>query len=219
MSEMTTTDAPAGSDQTAAPVVPEGYVPAAEVETAREEARRQEQANRDLRAENERLKATPPAPANTGDSSGGEGSGSDLAAFRTSLLRDVSGVITMSQAASALKAEYPHADPGLFTPERLAEFASPDSLRFAAEDSHKRVAGILAGEKKGIEEKLRAEFEAKYGGSAGGEGAAAAVVAGGDPTPTQIAAMSIAELNAFEAAHPGVADRVLRNAELKEAGG
>lgn len=216
MSE-TATQTPAapapGSDQgtpaAAEPVVPEGYVPAAEVEKAREESRRRYQGELDqTKAELTRLQAAPVAPA--GGAAAENGGGFDPDAFKASLLRDVYGASQMSQASQAVRAEFPHADPTLFTPEKLSTFASPDALRFAAEDSHKRVAGILDAEKAAIEAKVREEFAAKYGQPGGS--AVTPAAPGGDPTPQQLAAMSIAELNALEAANPGVTERVMRAA-------
>jgi len=222
LSDTLTAPAPAapapGSDQVtpAAPVAaaPEGYVLAAEVETAREEGRRLAQSDYDrrLHAETERIKAeaaAAAAPAPKGDATD---PGQDQAAFRTSLLRDVSGVITMSQAATSLKTEYPHADPALFAPERLSQFSSAEALRFAAEDSHRRVAAILDTERTAIETALRAELAEKFGDTGGAGGNPAPVA--GDPTIQQLAAMTPAEMDALEVRSPGVIDRVKRSAGM-----
>lgn len=183
-----------GSDPTPtppAPVVPEGYVPAAEVETAREEARRRYQSELDkARAENERLKAAQPAAPKDGNSGG-----FDPDSFRQSLLRDVSSVLTLNQTVDQVKAEFPHADPALFSPEKLSQFGSPESLRLAAEDSHRRVTEILAREREAIEARLREELAAASAGGQTPVGGPAP--APGDPTPEQLANMSFAEFAAL----------------------
>ena len=213
MTDTPTPAAPAapGSDPAAtpaAPVVPEGYVPVAEVETAREEARRRYQGEKDtLEAEVRRLKAAP-APAAPGTSEGGKDSGSDLEAFRLSLLRDVAGTLTLTQTASELKAQFPHADPAIFAPEKLSTFASTDALRFAAEDSHRRVAGILDAERAAMEAKLREELAAATSGASGAGGTATPPP--GDPSIEALRGMTIAEIDALEAASPWVVDRVMR---------
>jgi len=140
----------------------------------------------------------------------GESSGFDPDAFRQSLLRDVSGVISMTSTAAALKAEFPNADPSLFAPEKLSQFGSPEALRFEVEDSHRRVAAILDAQRTEIEAKVREEMAAATGSPAGAGGTPP--VPGGDPTPAQLVAMTPAEMNALEAVNPGVLDRVLRAA-------
>jgi len=207
MSEMTTTETASGSDPVAG-AVPEGFVPLAEVEQAREEARRRYQGEKDrLEAELARLKSAPaPKPV----ASDKETEGFDPAAFRQSLLRDVFGATALSQAASQLKAEFPHADPALFTAERLSTFGNADALRFAAEDSHRRVAAILDTERSAIEAKLREEMAAGSSGSQGPTGSTPPP--SGDPTLEQLSSMSLSEIDALEAANPGVVDRVMKAA-------
>ena len=218
MSDTTTQPSPAasaapGSDQAAAGAgdaagTPAGFVPLAEAEKAREDVRRAEQSARDLRTEVDRLNAAAAAaPASTAPAA----PGSDQEAFRKSLLQEVYGANLMSQASVALKSEFPDADPALFALERLSQFGSPEAFRFAVEDSHKRVAAILAERMTAIEAKVREEMATKFGdGGAGPAGTPPAP--GADPTPAQMAAMSVPDLNALEAASPGVVDRVLRAA-------
>lgn len=208
------TPAAPGSDLAAGasgdPTVPSGYVPMAEVEKAREEVRRtvQSEYDRRLLVELDKVRAAQtvqPIPSTTDDA------GSDLAAFKKSLLQDVYGANLMSQASIALKSEFPDADPSLFGSEKLSQFGSPEALRFAVEDSHNRVAAILAERSAAIEAKVREEMASKFGD--GGAGAAGSTSApGADPTPAQLAAMSVGEMNALEAQNPGVMDRVLKAA-------
>lgn len=219
MSDTMTQPSPAssatpGSDQAAAGAgdaagTPAGFVPLAEAEKAREDGRKAEQSARDLRTELDRLKAaSAAAPASVAPK---DDSGSDLDAFKKSLLQEVYGANLMSQASIALKSEFPDADPTLFSPEKLSQFGSPEAFRFAVEDSHKRVAAILAERSAAIEAKVREEMAAKFGD--GGAGPAGSTPApGADPTPAQLAAMSVSEMNALEAASPGVMDRVLKAA-------
>jgi hypothetical protein len=207
MSE-TTTITEAGSDQTPAAVVPEGYVPVGEVEKAREESRRRYQGETDtLKAELARLKVVP-APA-ASDGSATDEPGFDPVAFQRQLLAQVYGATALSTAAQEVRAAFPHADPGIFSPEQLSQFTTPDALRFAAEDSHNRVAAILQSERVALEAKIREEIAAASGGVTPVTPAGHIPVGGGDPTPSQLAEMSQAQLAALEAANPGVTDRVL----------
>lgn len=189
---------------------PEGFVPQADL-SAVEERRRALQSERDrLASELEALRA------NAAGSDGGSGeSGSsefDPESFRRSLMHDVLGATALQAAAVSLRTEFPHADPALFAPERLADFRSPEALRLAASDSHARVASALAVEKQAIEERLRAEMEAKYGSGTGSQNGGGTEGGTGDPTPAQLSAMSLDELDELEKANPGVIDRVLRSA-------
>lgn len=195
-----------GAGTPAAP--PAGYVSQSEVEKAQEDARRAKQSAEDLRQEIARMKAsqTPAAPATKEDG------GFDPDAFRQSLLRDVSGTIQLSQAASSLKTEFPHADPTLFAPEKLSQFTSAEALRFAAEDSHRRVAAILEAERASLETSIREELATKFGNPAGPAGSTPG--AGGDPTPAQLAAMTPSEIDSLEQSNPGVVERVLKAAGM-----
>lgn len=213
MSATQPSDAPSvtsGSDPTpagdAAAGTPEGFVPLSEAEKAREEARRATQAAEDLRKEIARLKSAPPAAPSPapGDS------GFDPDSFKQALLRDVYGATQLSQTAASLKAEFPHADPSLFAPEKLSQFGSPEALRFEVEDSHRRVAAILDAERQAIEARVREEMAAAVGNAAGSAGSQ--TLPGGDPTIAQVAAMSPEEMDALEASNPGVIDRVLKAA-------
>lgn len=209
MSETMTTDTSAGSDPSVGQV-PEGFVPAAEVENAREEARRRYQGENDkLKAELSRLQSSVKPAAS--DSSAAKDGGFDPDAFRRQLLSDVYGATSLSVASEKVRAEFPHADPALFTPDGLSQFTTPEALRFAAQDSHSRVAAILDAERATLESTIREEFAAKYGQAPGPAGTPA--TPSGDPTPAQLAAMSVSELNALEASNPGVMERVLAKAQ------
>jgi hypothetical protein len=218
MTEMATAPAAVpvvpGSDPAIAPaatVVPDGYVLQAEVEKAREESRRRYQGEADvLKAELARLKATAtPAPTAKEE----DGGGFDPAAFQRQLLSQVYGATALSTAVAEVRAAFPHADPGIFAPDQLSQFSNPEALRFAAEDSHNRVAAILQAEKVKWETVGREEI-ANAGGPSPVTPAGHIPAGGGDPTPAQMAAMSIPQLNALEAANPGVTDRVLAKAAV-----
>lgn len=205
MSETATPTAPEGSVPAGVAQVPEGYVPVAEVEAAREESRRRYQSELDqVKAELSRLRTAPPA-ASAGAATG-ESKGFDPESFRSELLRQVSGVMTLGQAASELRAEFPHADPALFTPDGMAKFSTPDALRFAAQDSHARVAAILDAERAKIREELAAEVAGKYGTTGGAAGTSGVMGLAGDPTPQQLAEMPLDEFNKLD---PEVIERVM----------
>lgn len=206
MSEMTTAE-PTGSDQPA-PVVPEGYVPQGEVEKAREEARRRYQGDLDkAKAELDRLKAaSAPKPTAKEETS----MGFDPEAFRQQLISEVFGANMLQAAANELKAEYRYADPSFFTPERLSTFGNVDALRSAVEADHLRVAEVLARELEARSTEQREQLAAGAAGVPGPTGAGQSP--GGDPTPEQIATMTLTELDALEAQNPGVIERVLSRA-------
>lgn len=199
--------APGSTEGAPAPVVPEGFVPVAELE-------RERQRSREFQSRYDQLQATASTGGAQGAGAGASDSGAegsfDPDAFRQSLLRDVYGVNQMVQAVTSLKAEFPHADPALFSPDRVAQFQSPEALRFAAEDSHRRVAGILDAERAAIEAKLREELAASGTGAAGAGPAGTPPIPGGDPTPEQLLAMDMDEWDRLEAANPGVIERVLQ---------
>jgi hypothetical protein len=209
VSETTTTTIPEGSVPAEGATVPEGCVPAAQVEEAREEARRRYQSENDrLKVELARLQSGGAGkPAGTPE---GESKGFDPDAFRATLLRDVSGVLTLSQSAATLRAEFPHADPAIFTPDGLTQFSTPEALRFAVEDSHRRVAVILDAEKAKLREELVAEIAQKYPEAGAGAGAGGVSGQVGDPTPQQLAEMPLDEFNKLE---PAVIERVLAGAK------
>jgi len=218
VSEVATQPAPTvpattGSDQSAAgtpgpAITPEGFVPLSEVEQIREEARRSRQAAEDLRQELARSKAAAPKPADNDANQG-----FDPEEFRRGLLRDVSGVLSLTQASAAARTEFPNADPALFEPERISQFSSPEAYRLAVEDSHTRVAAILDAGWAAREEKLRAELATKFG-DAGASAGGTAPLTSGDPTIAQVLAMSIDEMNELEARSPGTLNRVKRTAGM-----
>jgi hypothetical protein len=191
---------------------PEGFVPQAEL-SAVEERRRALQSEKDrLQSELDAFRANAATASGEGDGGAGSAGEFDSEAFRRSLIADVHGATAIQTAAAALRTEFPHADPALFAPERLATFGSPDALRLAASDSHARVASALTVEKAAIEERLRAEFEARYGN---GRRCGQRWRQRGRhrrPHARPGLRMSMDELDALEKANPGVLDRVLRSA-------
>lgn len=171
---------------------------------------------RNLQSERDRLRAERDSLTAAASSGSGDGAGSsgefDPDAFRRSLMQDVLGATALQTAAVAIRQEFPHADPSLFTGERLAGFGSPDALRLAAQADHLRVAAQVEAAVEAREAALRAEMEAKYGSGAGSANGGGESGGTGDPTPQQVAAMSLDELDALEKSNPGVLDRVLRSA-------
>ena len=181
---------------------------------SREELDRVETQRREFQARADRLQREldeAKASGSTSQQDGGNDGGFDPAAFRRELMRDVMQASALQQAALTLKGEFPHADPSIFS-EKLADFRSADALRMAAEASHRRVADALSAARTEIEEKVKKEFEERYGsGSGSPQGGGQSVP--GDPTPEQLAAMSPDEWDALEQKSPGVIDRVLRSHE------
>jgi len=198
---------PAAAPATPAPAAPvqppEGYVP-------RDELERVEAQRKGFQSENDRLKAelaaarapaAPTAPPTTPK-------GFDPEAFEAQLLGKVLGATALSTEATKLQAEFPHADPSLFTADRLAQFGSPEALRAAAQADHSRIANAIAA--------ATAEAEAKATAALAGAGSPLGPIApptpGTDPTTQQLAQMSTTELDAYMAANPGVVERVMAGA-------
>jgi hypothetical protein len=180
-----------------------------------EELDRVEAQRRGFQAENERLKAelaarapAAPAPAAAAVPAPAPAAGPDLGEFRKSLLSEVVTATRLTHAAERLKAEYPHAlvaDPTAF--DRAAEFGSVESFEAYVKSAHDRVAALLpapAGGEATPPNPAAAAAVTPPAGSPGGQA--------GDPTPEQLAAMSIPEMNELERTSPGVIDRVLRSA-------
>ncbi|MBA2726540.1 MAG: hypothetical protein H0U53_11160 [Actinobacteria bacterium] len=187
-------------------VAPAGFVPQADLE--KEQLR-----SRTFQAEHDRLKATlasPPAPASNSEAAPDPLKGFDPEAFAAKLIGQVYGASALTTAAGKLQAEFPHADPGLFSPERMAGFGSPEALRIAAEADHSRVATAVAAAIAAT-----APAPAPVTSPLGPVGTPAAGV---DPTTAQLASMTTSQLDAYETANPGVINRVLAAAMAAEAG-
>jgi hypothetical protein len=182
---------------------PEGFV-------SRDELERVEAQRKGFQSENDRLKAelaaarAPAAPTATS----GTPEGFDPQAFETQLLGKVLGATALSTEAVKLQAEFPHADPSLFTAEKLAQFGSPEALRAAAEADHTRIANAVAAAKAEAE----AAATAALAGAGSPLGPIAPPTPGADPTVDQLAALRPSELAEYEAANPGVIDRVMKTA-------
>lgn len=195
-------EAPAGGPGAGAPVSPPaGYVPQADFDRA-------ESHRRSLQGELDRLRATPPVPpaAGSGGAPAKTPSGFDPEGFRRQLLTDVFGATALAREAEVLRGQFEYADPSLFDADVLPEFGSVEALRTAVEADHNRVKAI-------VEAKLAAATPAPAGGQPSplGPGNPAGQTPAGDPTASQLAAMSPSELYVFEQANPGVIDRVLRS--------
>ena len=191
---------------------PPGFVPASELE--RERQRTKEFQSRYDQLVAERSKANGAGATSGGQDDGEEGSNFDPDSFRQSVLSDVLRAQSMVSGVERARSDFPHADPTLFTPERVAQFGSVESFRFAAEESHRRVASILDSERATIETKLREELGLQSGGAGGSQGDTPA--AGGEPTAEQLAAMTMEQWDKLEAESPGVISRVLARAEAEQ---
>lgn len=204
-------DPPAGSGEPGTPangavpvVIPEGYVPRSELEKSETRARALQSEKDRLTAQLAVPAATPP-PAATVD----PGLGFDPDEFRRSLVRESYGAANLAATAQALRSEFPKADTALF--DKAYEFASPEALRLAVQDSHDRVANAVKSEVEAALEKQRAELASQYGIPAGAP-TGSATPTDGDPTPAQLNSMSNAEWDALEVKSPGIVQRILAKA-------
>lgn len=199
-----TTGAPTGTPSTE---TPPGFVPVSELERERQRAREFQSRYDQLVAE----RSNGAGATNGGTDDGESGSTFDPDSFRQSVLSDVLRAQNLASGVERARADFPHADPTLFTPERVAQFGSVESFRFAAQESHSRVASILDSERAAIETKVREELGLQGGGAGGPQGDAPTV--GGDPTADQLAAMTMEQWDELERTSPGVIARVLARAE------
>jgi hypothetical protein len=212
MTEQTTppTDAPDPAAAGGAPAgqPPSGFVSEAELERERQRARTFQAELDRTKAQLAAATAEPPKP----DASGTP-EGFDPQKFSQELLSNVYRANTLVASAAALQAEFPKADPSLFSPEKLATYGSVDALRIVAEADHNRVVATTSTDVADALAKQRAELVAAYGAEPpGGATGTGATAPGGDPSVATLAAMSMDELAQYEKDHPGVADRVLRAA-------
>lgn len=117
---------------------------------------------------------------------------------------------TLAPIVESLKGEFEHADPSLFKMERATRFETPESLRAAVEASHNERKAFGEAYSESQLAALRKQYADQYGltlatpPAAGGGDTPA-----GDPTPEQLARMSIVELDELG---EEVVNRVLRSA-------
>jgi hypothetical protein len=191
---------------------PPGFVPVSELERERQRAREFQSRYDQLVAERQMMdRSNGDGASRGGQDEGASGLGFDPDSFRQSVLTDVLRAQNMVSGVERARADFPHADPTLFTPERIAQFGSVESFRFAAEESHRRVASILESERAAIEAQVREELGLQGGGAGGPQGDTPAQ--GGDPTPEQLAAMTMGEWDDLERDSPGIIERVLTRAD------
>lgn len=153
-----------------------------------------------------------------GGAGGGEGEGeasSQSDAAVEALARHVSGLERMLRAQAlapiveSLKGEFTHADPSLFEMEKAAAFETPEALRAAVEASHAERKAFGETYAEAQLAALRKQYADQFGLTLtpppSGDGSTPA----GDPTPEQLARMSIVELDELG---EDVVNRVLRSA-------
>lgn len=116
----------------------------------------------------------------------------------------------MREAAASLEQEFEYADPDILA--RANEFESAEALRSAIEEGHNAVVAFRDSIREETRAEVLAEVREKYGIQIEAPPPADATAPAGDPTIEQIASWSFAEERAFDAANPGVIDRVLRSA-------
>jgi hypothetical protein len=191
---------------------PSGFVPVSELERERQRTREFQSRYDQLVAE--RSNGSAATGTNGGHGDGESTPGFDPDSFRQSVLTDVLRAQNMVSGVERARADFPHADPTLFTPERVAQFGSVESFRFAAEESHRRVASILDAERTAIEARVREELGLQGGGAGGPQGDTPA--AGGLPTAQQLASMTMEEWDKLEESNPGAIASILARAEAEQ---
>jgi hypothetical protein len=111
-------------------------------------------------------------------------------------------------SVDGLKTDFPLADSSIYSD--LTRFENAESLRAAAEASHKRTEAIIAPALEAKEKEIRAKYAERYGDL--GPEEPTDTTPSGDPTIEQLGRMNQAELDQLERDKPGVIDRVLRSA-------
>jgi hypothetical protein len=172
---------------------PPGFVPVTELERERQRAREFQSRYDQLIAEREQMNRSNGDGTTSGQGEDDTTPGFDPDSFRQSVLTDVLRAQQMASGVQQARADFPHADPTLFTPERVAQFGSVESFRFAAQ--------------------VREELGLQGGGAGGPQGETPAQ--GGDPTPEQLAAMTMGEWDDLERESPGIIERVLTRAGMQ----
>jgi len=126
--------------------------------------------------------------------------------------RRVAAAVFNAQQISAslgdLKTEFPLADASIYSD--LTQFESAEALRAAVEGSHSRTSALIAPAIEAKEKEIRAQYAERYGDL--GPEEPTDTTPSGDPTITQLSAMTQAQLDQLERDKPGVIDRVLRSA-------
>jgi hypothetical protein len=118
----------------------------------------------------------------------------------------------MRTAAAALESEFEYADPDILA--KAHEYESVEALKAAVEESHSAVASFRDSIREETRAEVLAEIQAKYGIQIEAPPPADASVPAGDPTLEQIASWTFQQEREFDAANPGVIDRVLRSAQV-----
>jgi hypothetical protein len=126
-------------------------------------------------------------------------------------LADLRRVRELDRMSVTLKDEFPEADPSLFNDADPLDFESPEAYRLQVSRSHEARSAAKNAMKAEVEAELRAAYAERYGplGDEAPEGVGETDAVTGDPTPAQLAAMSLKEQVAFDTENPGVIDRVL----------
>lgn len=120
-------------------------------------------------------------------------------------------VATVKQAAESLRGadEFKHADKAIL--DRAAEFASVEALRAALETSHTATKAVIDG---AVEEQVKSKLEeaAKQYGVSFQTPADPPATPAGELTIEAVHAMSMDEMDDYEAKNPGAIDAVTRAA-------
>lgn len=169
-------------------------------EVAQIEARR-----RALQSENDRLKNELAAARAAKE---GDGQAPAPALTEDRILALMRQEREMARAESSFKEQYKLADPELF--ERT--YPSVEAFEAAVKSSHERVSSLVNAGRSEQENALLARYREAYGELDATPPDSNGGTATGDPTFAQLEAMSLSELDALEAANPGVIDRVKRSA-------
>lgn len=130
---------------------------------------------------------------------------------RQVMRREAARASEMSSAVETARSEFPNADPKVLS--NLESYDSADELLVAAKASHDTLSEHLSAREKSIEEDIRKRYAAIHGELPAPPDNSGKDTPTGDPTITQLSAMSQAELEALEKRAPGTIERVLNSAD------
>lgn len=119
------------------------------------------------------------------------------------------------RAETELQTAFGSADPALFE-DADSRFDSVEAFRAAVEESHRSTEALVASRVEAKLQEERAKLAERFGPLDLDSPDATTPTADGLPTLAQLERMSMAEMDALDAKHPGVIDRIIQTASRKE---